>query len=136
MLLTLCMRFATIRLLFKKLLVAESATSETLKLTQTQLTQGQVAIQTVLGAQTTNLQASLTVVQAQANRFTDTVALFQALGGGWWNRDLGPHTPEPQAWLASVVGPRPEPVAREYPGATVNESRCVVSATKEKCPEL
>jgi hypothetical protein len=26
-------------------------------------------------------------VQAQANRFTDAAALFQALGGGWWNRD-------------------------------------------------
>jgi len=25
-------------------------------------------------------------VQAQAARLADTVALFQALGGGWWNR--------------------------------------------------
>jgi len=25
-------------------------------------------------------------VQAQINRFVDTAALFQALGGGWWNR--------------------------------------------------
>jgi hypothetical protein len=25
-------------------------------------------------------------VQAQAARFSDTAALFQALGGGWWNR--------------------------------------------------
>jgi ATP-dependent Lon protease len=25
-------------------------------------------------------------VQAQINRFADTAALFQALGGGWWNR--------------------------------------------------
>jgi len=25
-------------------------------------------------------------VQAQAARFADTAALFQALGGGWWNR--------------------------------------------------
>jgi hypothetical protein len=23
---------------------------------------------------------------AQANRFADTAALFQALGGGWWHR--------------------------------------------------
>jgi hypothetical protein len=23
---------------------------------------------------------------AQANRLSDTAALFQALGGGWWNR--------------------------------------------------
>lgn len=31
-------------------------------------------------------QAQLNLVQAQTNRLTDTVALFQALGGGWWNR--------------------------------------------------
>ncbi len=119
----------------QKALLAETATAKTLQLTRTQLTQGQVAIQTVLGAQTTNLQASLIVVQAQANRYSDTVALFQALGGGWWNRELPPHLPEPQAWLASVLGPRPEPVGREFPGAGVYESRCLVSITKEKCPE-
>jgi outer membrane protein TolC len=28
----------------------------------------------------------IAVVQAQANRYADTAALFQALGGGWWNR--------------------------------------------------
>jgi len=26
------------------------------------------------------------LIQARANRYQDTVALFQALGGGWWNR--------------------------------------------------
>jgi hypothetical protein len=25
-------------------------------------------------------------VKAQASRYADTVALYQALGGGWWNR--------------------------------------------------
>jgi len=25
-------------------------------------------------------------VQAQANRYADSAALLQALGGGWWNR--------------------------------------------------
>jgi outer membrane protein TolC len=29
-------------------------------------------------------------VQAQAARYADTVALFQALGGGWWNREGKP----------------------------------------------
>ena len=28
-----------------------------------------------------------TLLQAQSNRYADTAALFQALGGGWWNRD-------------------------------------------------
>ncbi len=39
-----------------------------------------------LGAQQSYLQARIQVVQAQAARFADTAALFQALGGGWWNR--------------------------------------------------
>jgi outer membrane protein TolC len=32
------------------------------------------------------LAAQLTLVQAVATRYSDVVALFQALGGGWWNR--------------------------------------------------
>ena len=31
--------------------------------------------------------ASINLIQAQTNRLGDTAALFQALGGGWWNRD-------------------------------------------------
>ena len=30
------------------------------------------------------------MVQARAARLTDTAALFQALGGGWWNREGWP----------------------------------------------
>jgi outer membrane protein TolC len=41
----------------------------------------------VLNAELTYQQALLSRIQAQANRFTDTAALFQALGGGWWNRE-------------------------------------------------
>ncbi len=33
----------------------------------------------------------LALIQGQASRLADTAALFQALGGGWWNRmDAGP----------------------------------------------
>jgi outer membrane protein TolC len=28
----------------------------------------------------------ITLIQAQVNRYADTAALFQALGGGWWHR--------------------------------------------------
>ena len=31
-------------------------------------------------------QALATRVQAQATRYGDTAALYQALGGGWWHR--------------------------------------------------
>ena len=40
----------------------------------------------LLNAQQTYLQAIIQVVQARAARLSDTAALFQALGGGWWNR--------------------------------------------------
>ena len=32
------------------------------------------------------------LVQAEASRFADSAALYQALGGGWWQRpDLAAH---------------------------------------------
>ena len=40
----------------------------------------------VLNAEQSYGQARLSLVQAQAARFADTAALFQALGGGWWHR--------------------------------------------------
>jgi NodT family efflux transporter outer membrane factor (OMF) lipoprotein len=39
----------------------------------------------VLTAEQQYQQAALTEVQADVQRFTDTAALFRALGGGWWN---------------------------------------------------
>ena len=41
----------------------------------------------MLIAELTYQQTQITRMQAQAARYTDTAALFQALGGGWWNRD-------------------------------------------------
>jgi NodT family efflux transporter outer membrane factor (OMF) lipoprotein len=66
---------------------AESATKLTLDLTRHQMEVGYVNYLTLLSAETAYQQAVLTRVQAQATRFGDTVALFQALGGGWWNRN-------------------------------------------------
>jgi NodT family efflux transporter outer membrane factor (OMF) lipoprotein len=111
----------------KKALLAEAAAAKSLKLTRLQLDEGQVAIQQVLGAQTAYLQASLTVIVAQTNRYADSVGLFQALGGGWWTREAPPHLPQPAAWLTSVSGLKPDPVAVDYPGATQNEARHAVA---------
>jgi outer membrane protein TolC len=47
---------------------------------------GQIAYLSLLNAENTYTQAHLALVQAQANRLTDTAVLFQALGGGWWHR--------------------------------------------------
>ena len=65
---------------------AEQAANSSLQIVQTQLRVGQIGYLALLTAQTTELQASLTLVQAQASRLADAAALMQALGGGWWNR--------------------------------------------------
>ena len=62
------------------------AASETLDLARGQYRLGAIAYVTLLNSQRSYAQARLAVVQAQAARFADTAALFQALGGGWWNR--------------------------------------------------
>jgi outer membrane protein TolC len=47
---------------------------------------GNANVLLLLNAQQSYLQSIIQVVQAQAARLSDTAALFQALGGGWWNR--------------------------------------------------
>jgi NodT family efflux transporter outer membrane factor (OMF) lipoprotein len=59
-------------------------------LAQKQMQAGNASILILLTAQQTYLQAEIQVVQARAARLADTAALFQALGGGWWNRAAGP----------------------------------------------
>ena len=72
---------------------AQAAAQKSLEISRKQLALGAVSSIILLNAQQTLLQSSLVLVQAQANRFTDTVALFQALGGGWWNRNDVPDAP-------------------------------------------
>ena len=69
---------------------AEKAAKVTLDLTQRQMDVGYVNYLTLLSAEAAYQQALLNRVQAQGARFSDTVALFQALGGGWWNRAQRP----------------------------------------------
>lgn len=70
----------------KAAVAAEVAAEKSLDITRKQLALGQVNNLALLDAQRTYLQASLVRVHAQAARYADTAALFQALGGGWWNR--------------------------------------------------
>jgi NodT family efflux transporter outer membrane factor (OMF) lipoprotein len=65
---------------------AENAAKVTYDLTRRQMESGYVNYLTLLSAQTGYQQALINRVQAQATRYGDSVALFQALGGGWWNR--------------------------------------------------
>jgi NodT family efflux transporter outer membrane factor (OMF) lipoprotein len=65
---------------------AQTAAANSLKVTQAQFQLGGTPFTAVLTAQTTYQNAVITAVKAQATRLADTAALFQALGGGWWNR--------------------------------------------------
>ena len=65
---------------------AENAARVTYDLARRQMEVGFLPYLSLLSAETAYRQALLTRVQAQATRYGDTVALFQALGGGWWNR--------------------------------------------------
>jgi NodT family efflux transporter outer membrane factor (OMF) lipoprotein len=68
----------------------ERAAKISFDLAQQQMQTGYSNILILLTAQQTYLQAVIQVVQARAARLTDTAALFQALGGGWWNRTAPP----------------------------------------------
>ncbi len=65
---------------------AEAATRTTLEIARRQLALGDVTRLAVLGDEQAENQALVTLLQTRAARYADAVALFQALGGGWWNR--------------------------------------------------
>ncbi|MEI7614017.1 MAG: efflux transporter outer membrane subunit [Betaproteobacteria bacterium] len=65
---------------------AEAAAAKSLNIATRQYELGDLSVTAILLAQQAYLQTRLSRVQAQANRYADTIALFQALGGGWWNR--------------------------------------------------
>lgn len=70
----------------KAAVAAEQAAKRSLDLIRGQLELGSANYLALLAAEQTYQQALITLAQAQANRFSDTAALFMALGGGWWNQ--------------------------------------------------
>ncbi len=64
-----------------------TAAAQTLDLARRQHALGTVSSTAVIVDEQSFQQAQLNLVQAQANRYADTAALFQALGGGWWTRE-------------------------------------------------
>ena len=65
---------------------AAAAAKTTLDLAQRQWQGGYASYLALLSAEQAYQQARISLVQAQASRYADTAALFQALGGGWWHR--------------------------------------------------
>lgn len=70
----------------KAAVAAERAAAKSLAIVRRQLALGDVSYLALLNAEQTYQQAQINLVQALANRYADSAALFQALGGGWWNR--------------------------------------------------
>jgi outer membrane protein TolC len=66
---------------------SDETAAHALRITEYQKQYGEVSALVTLNAEQTYEQAELNLVGAEASRFTDTAALFQALGGGWWNRN-------------------------------------------------
>ena len=69
---------------------AAEAAKTTLDVAQEQVRVGYANTLALLNAEQTYQQAVITLAQAQSNRFADTAALFQALGGGWWRGAYAP----------------------------------------------
>jgi NodT family efflux transporter outer membrane factor (OMF) lipoprotein len=77
---------------------SEQAAKASLDIVVKQLEAGQVNVLALLTAQQTYLTAVVTRVQAEANRLSDTAALFTALGGGW------PTSCTTKVWRECVTG--------------------------------
>jgi NodT family efflux transporter outer membrane factor (OMF) lipoprotein len=65
---------------------AARAAADSLAMVQAQFKSGAASYVQVLSSEQSYQTAAVALVKARAQRFADTAALFQALGGGWWNR--------------------------------------------------
>jgi NodT family efflux transporter outer membrane factor (OMF) lipoprotein len=78
----------------QKAVASERAAARSLEIVRGRMRLGEINYVGLLVAQQTYQQALLSLAQAKAARYADTVALFAALGGGWWNRqDVAPEKP-------------------------------------------
>ena len=66
---------------------AERTAADSLALVQVQYKSGAASLVQVLTSEQSYQTAAVALVKARAQRYADTAALFQALGGGWWNRN-------------------------------------------------
>jgi NodT family efflux transporter outer membrane factor (OMF) lipoprotein len=91
----------------------EHAAKVSLDLTRQQMQSGYINVLLLLTAEVSYQQAVLAVVQARAGRLADVVALYQALGGGWWNRE---DAPPPKPLIVATNRPvAAKPVAAAMP---------------------
>jgi NodT family efflux transporter outer membrane factor (OMF) lipoprotein len=83
---------------------AEVAANKSLDLSRQQYQLGAIPYTALLTAEQLAQQAAVTRAQAQAARYADTAALFQALGGGWWNAGAGMFDTKKPDIMAEAIG--------------------------------
>jgi len=66
---------------------AQAAAKANLELIERQYELGAVSYLALVIARRDYQKTQISVISAQAQRYADTAALFQALGGGWWKRE-------------------------------------------------
>jgi len=71
--------------------LASAALARSADIARNQVKLGEAGSLAALNAEVAEEQGRQALIQARAARYADTVALFQALGGGWWNN---PHATE------------------------------------------
>ena len=84
---------------------AEGASVRSLAISRSQFQTGGTTWNSVLTAEQTYQNAVIARVKAQAQRFSDTTALFQSLGGGWWNRVDETQQAQPRS-LSTIIETR------------------------------
>lgn len=89
----------------------ERVAGASLNVAEKQFEEGSGSVLGLLNAQTQYDQAKIGLIQAEARRLSNTAALYQALGGGWWNRP--PAVPTPPTF-----SPHPVPTAAPAPTVT------------------
>jgi NodT family efflux transporter outer membrane factor (OMF) lipoprotein len=66
---------------------ADQASKQSLAISLAQYHAGAISFLTLLNAENARAQVRVALIRVETNRYLDTVALYQALGGGWWNRN-------------------------------------------------
>ncbi|HKB60645.1 MAG TPA: efflux transporter outer membrane subunit [Gallionellaceae bacterium] len=105
---------------------SEQAMRLTRDITQKQYAVGYVSYQQYLVAEQNYQQTEIALVQAQTNRYGDTAALYQALGGGWWNRD--------KAGAAPTSAPQPAAAQPAAPAANAQPAQGENTAPQPTAP--
>jgi NodT family efflux transporter outer membrane factor (OMF) lipoprotein len=75
---------------------AEQAALNALKLSRKQFQLGYISYQDLLAAQQNFQQIVISLVQANSMQLADSAALYQALGGGWWNQPVERSSAQPK----------------------------------------